>query len=117
MYIYILIVLLHEKYMTQGQYFKRSLKGTFLFPRSVAIPDLEPTLPVYLPITRRRIVGCIDLPKTLGLSEMHTASVRISTRVTAMIFYKDDHSIKGASKTKSIRKLRVYLIIQSATKW
>ena len=62
--------------MTQGQLFKRSLTGLnsqFSFSKTSCLTKAEePSLPYYLPIAGRRIIGFIPFPRVLVLCEMHS---------------------------------------------
>ena len=64
----------------QGQSFKQSLTGLnpkfAIFERSCHTKFREPSLPNFLLIAGRRIVGFISFPRILALCEMQTASLR-----------------------------------------
>ena len=61
--------------------FKRSLSGLnseFSFSQTSCLTKAEkPSLPYYLPITERRIIGFIPFPRVLVLCETQSASSRI----------------------------------------
>ena len=65
----------------------------FPSPRLVA----SPSLPYYLPIAGRRIIGFIPFPRVLMLCEMQSVSARIWTRVTVSISYDDNHYTTSTS--------------------
>ena len=81
--------------------FKRSLTGLnseFSFSKiSCLIKAEEPSLPCYLPITGRRIIGFIHFLRVLVLCEMQSVSSRIWTHVVVSISYDDNHYTTGTT--------------------
>ena len=69
------------QYMTQGHFFKRSLTGLnseFSFSWTSCLTKAEePSLPYYLPIAGRRIIGFIPFPKILVVCEMQSVASMI----------------------------------------
>ena len=57
----------------------------------------EPSLPYYLPIAGKRIIGFIPFPRVLVLCEMQSVSLRIWTRVAMSISYDGNHYTTGTS--------------------
>ena len=70
--------------MTQGQFFKRSLTGFnsefSIYSTSCLTKAEEPSLPYYLPIAGRRIIGFIPFPRVLVLCEMQSVQDMKSCR-------------------------------------
>ena len=64
--------------VTQGQFFKWSLTGLnseFSFSLTSCLTKAEePSLPYYLPIAGRRLIGFIHFPRVLVLCEMQSVS-------------------------------------------
>ena len=56
-----------------------------------------PSLPYYLPVARRRIIGFISFLRVLALSEIQTVSYRIWIRVAVFISYDGNHYITNDS--------------------
>ena len=86
--------------MTQGQFFlKWSLTGLnseFSFSYTSCLTKAElPSLPYYLPIVGRRIIGFIPFPRVLVLCEMQWVSSRIWTHVAVSISYDNNHFTTG----------------------
>ena len=77
--------------------FKRSLTGLnseFSFSYTSCLTKAEEhSLPYYLPIAGRRIIGFIPFPRVLVLCEMQSVSSRIWTRVAVSISYDDNHHL------------------------
>ena len=57
----------------------------------------EHSLPYYLPIAGRRIIGFITFPRVLVLCEIQSALSRIWTHVGVSISYDDNHYATGTS--------------------
>ena len=74
--------------------FKRSLTGLnseFSFSQTSCLTKAEElSLPYYLPIAGRRIIGFIPFPRVLVLCETQLASSRIWTRIAVSISYDDN---------------------------
>ena len=62
------------------------LNSQFSFAICCLTKPKELSLPCYLPIAGRRIVRCVPFPRVLALSEMHTVSSRIWSRVNIYIY-------------------------------
>ena len=75
-----------------------------IFKSSLTGLNSEPSLPFYLPIVGRRIIGFIPFPRVLVLCEMQSVSSRIWTRVAVSIPYDDNHYTTAFSRV-IIRKL------------
>ena len=73
----------------------------------------ELSLPYYLPIAGRRIIGFIPFPRVLVLCEMQSVSFRIWTRVAVSISYDDNHYTRGTSG----RKYYTTAILWGAVVW
>ena len=82
-------------------FFQQSLTGLnseFSFSKTSCLTKAEEhSLPYYLPIAGRRIIGFIPFPRVLVLCEMQSASSRIWTRVAVSISYDDNHYTTGTS--------------------
>ena len=80
-------------------FFKWSLTGwksqLFFSYTTCYTKGKDPSLPYFLHINQRRIVGFIPFPKELALYELQTASSRIWTRVVMSIFYDNNHYAMG----------------------
>ena len=80
---------------------KRSLTGLnseFSFSETSCLTKAEePSLPYYLPIAGRRIIGFIPFPRVLVLCKTQSVSSRIWTRVAVSISYDDNHFTTGTS--------------------
>ena len=87
--------------MTRGQFLKWSLTGLnseFSFSETSCLAKAkEPSLPYYLLIAGRRIIGFIPLPRVLVLCEMQSAPSRIWNRIAVSISYDDNHYTTGTS--------------------
>ena len=57
----------------------------------------EPSLPYYLPIAGRRVIGFIPFPRVSVLCEMQSVSSRIWTCVAVSISCDDNHYTTGTS--------------------
>ena len=79
--------------------FKQSLtvlNSEFSFSWTSCLTKAEETsLPYYLPIAGRRIIGFIPFPRVLVLCEMQSVSSRIWTCVTVSISYDHSHYTTG----------------------
>ena len=86
--------------------FKRSLTGLnseFSFSLTSCFTKAEEhSLPYYLSIAGRRIIGFIPFPRVLVLCEMQSVSSRILNRVAVSISYDDNHYTTGTSKSSDI---------------
>ena len=80
---------------------KRSLTGLnaeFSFSWTSCLTKVEETsLPYYLTIAGRRIIGFIPFPRVLVQCEMQSVSSRFWTRVAVSISYDDNHYTTGTS--------------------
>ena len=85
--------------MTQGQFFKRSLKGLnseCSFSYTNCLPKAEePSLPYYLPIAGGRLNWIHTFPKGISICEMQSVSSRIWTRVAVSISFDEIHYTTG----------------------
>ena len=93
------------QYMTQGQFFKRSLTGfnsEFSFSKTSCLNKAEePSLSYYLPIAGGRIIGFIPFPRVLVLCEMQSVSSRIWTRIAVSISYDDNQYTTSTSSDEA----------------
>ena len=82
--------------------FKRSLTGLnseFSFSWTSFLTKAEElSLPYYLPIAGRGVIGFIPFPGVLVLCEMQSVSSRIRTRVAVSLSYDDNHYTTGTAK-------------------
>ena len=92
---------LHSGRIWPRSIFKRSLTGLnsefSISWTSYLTKAEEPSLPYYLPIAARGIIGFIPFPRVLVLCEMQSVSSRIWTRVVVSISYDDNHYTTGTS--------------------
>ena len=98
--------------------FKRSLTGLnseFSFSYTSCLSKaVEISLPYYLPIAGRRIIGFIPFPRVLVLCKIQLAWSRIWTRVVVSISYDDNHYTTNTSLANEPVDHQNYSIIETA---